>query len=181
VWIPIRGCSPGRPFGQLVAILNSRMPCEIAGTGKLAAAPPRKIMPRRVSGRDELLFNNASRLRAYRRLVVRIEMMTLPFSLTLHQRWNWRARCTGMRVPATSSVTPGSVLRLLLSGTGPCMTGSAYGALSVEVSGCCARATSGHVTAPPITLMRSRRRMLSPAGPIGFQSGHQSMKFRPAK
>src|SRR5215470_13177756 len=43
--------SPGRPFGQLVAILNSRMPCEIAGAGKAAApaiAPPRSIMRRRL-------------------------------------------------------------------------------------------------------------------------------------
>jgi hypothetical protein len=31
--------NPGVPFGQLVAILNSRMPCEIAGAGKAAAAP----------------------------------------------------------------------------------------------------------------------------------------------
>src|SRR5215471_8026346 len=54
---PIRSAlllSPGRPFGQLVAILNSRMPCEIAGAGNAAAAPAAApaftIMPRRVIG-----------------------------------------------------------------------------------------------------------------------------------
>src|SRR5262249_28174864 len=47
-------CSPGKSFGQLVASLNSRMPCEIAGAGNAAAAaaaaPAFTIMPRRVIG-----------------------------------------------------------------------------------------------------------------------------------
>src|SRR5262245_6970208 len=33
-------CKPGRPFGQLVTILNSRMPCESAGVGNVADAAP---------------------------------------------------------------------------------------------------------------------------------------------
>src|ERR1700746_3808782 len=54
---PIRSalvCKPGKSFGQLVASLNSRMPCEIAGAGNAAAAaaaaPAFTIMPRRVIG-----------------------------------------------------------------------------------------------------------------------------------
>src|SRR5262249_14900774 len=52
---PIRSAlllSPGRPFGQLVAILNSRTPCEIAGAGRAAAlaiTPARSIMLRRLT------------------------------------------------------------------------------------------------------------------------------------
>src|SRR5262249_6764811 len=45
--------SPAVPFGQLVAIFNSRMPCEIAGAGKAAAvpaiAPARSIRLRRLT------------------------------------------------------------------------------------------------------------------------------------
>src|SRR5262249_1869951 len=47
-------CKPGKSFGQLVASLNSRIPCEIAGAGNAAAAaaaaPAFTIMPRRVIG-----------------------------------------------------------------------------------------------------------------------------------
>src|SRR5262245_14456892 len=52
---PIRSAlllSPGRPFGQLVAILNSRMSCEIAGVGKAAAlaiTPARSMRLRRLT------------------------------------------------------------------------------------------------------------------------------------
>src|SRR6516225_8888189 len=85
---PIRSAlllSPGRPFGQLVAILNSRMPCETAGAGKVAAAAaaPRTTMPRRVMEADESLFDGASQLPACRRLAVKMDMVTLPFSLTV--------------------------------------------------------------------------------------------------
>ena len=40
-------------------------------------------------------------------------------------------------------------------------------------SGCCARATNGHVTAPPINVMNSRRLIASPKSQEAHRSGSE--------
>jgi hypothetical protein len=84
--------SPGVPFGQLVAILNSRMPCEIAGAGKVAAAPaiapPRSIIPRRLMVVVDRVARNPGEDRsglhaAVQRRGVKIDKLLSPSRLAL--------------------------------------------------------------------------------------------------